>query len=119
MPRVVGLARCSTDLQIDSMPVQLNQIIEGALRLGLPEPELLKEPIGTSGVSTVFRQRPEGCKLWYQLTKGDTLIVSKIDRLGRKTRSHQAYALYFFFRLSCVANDSTIFSNSSRSASRR
>jgi DNA invertase Pin-like site-specific DNA recombinase len=46
----------------------------------------LQEPIGTSGVSTVFRQRPEGRKLWYQLTKGDTLIVSKIDRLGRKTR---------------------------------
>jgi len=86
MPRVVGLARCSTDLQVDSMPVQLNQIIEGALRLGLPEPELLQEPIGTSGVSTVFRQRPEGRKLWYQLCKGDTLIVSKIDRLGRKTR---------------------------------
>ena len=59
MPRVVGICRASTLMQVDSMEVQANSILEGAVRLGLPLPEILKEELGTSGVSTIFRKRPE------------------------------------------------------------
>ena len=86
MARVCGLTRCSLTKQVDSPAVQISQILEGAQRLGLPTPEILSEPPGTSGVSTVFRKRPEGRKLWHNLRKGDTLIVAKLDRLGRNCR---------------------------------
>jgi hypothetical protein len=61
-------------------------ILDGAKLLKLPVPEIHKEPLGTSGVKTRFFERPEGRKLWYGLSKGDTLIVTKLDRLGRNAR---------------------------------
>ena len=86
MPRTVGLTRASTSKQIASPEVQAMQILEGAEYLGLPRPEILHEPLGTSGVTTRFFQREQGRKLWYTLNKDDTLIVTAIGRLGRNAR---------------------------------
>jgi DNA invertase Pin-like site-specific DNA recombinase len=86
MPRVVGLTRASTIKQKDSPEVQAHNILLGAERLKLPVPEIIHEPLGTSGVSTLFRKRPEGRRLWHQLNKGDILIVASISRLGRNCR---------------------------------
>ncbi|KTS30817.1 recombinase [Methylobacterium indicum] len=38
---------------------------------------------GVSGVSTRLADRPEGSKLSYMLREGDTLVVRRVDRLGR------------------------------------
>src|SRR5208282_4349520 len=86
MARFVGLIRASTELQVDSPEVQMSQILEGAGRLGLAGVQIVSEPLGCSGVKTIFRKRPEGRRLWVTLGKGDTLIVAKLDRLGRNTR---------------------------------
>jgi len=44
---------------------------------------MLSEPPKTSGVSTRFRNREAGRTLLYKIKKGDTVLVTCIDRLGR------------------------------------
>src|SRR5208282_5883611 len=95
MARFVGLIRASTELQVDSPDVQMSQILEGAERLGIKTVSFATEPLGCSGVKTIFRKRPEGRRLWVTLGKGDALIVAKLDRLGRNTRDVVATVNHF------------------------
>jgi len=85
-PRVWSFTRASTAKQVES-PATQRGIIEAACKsLGLGEATILDEPIGTSGRSKKFAQRPIGHYLLRTLRKGDTLVVSKLDRLGRNLR---------------------------------
>ena len=54
--------------------------------VGLPEPTILDEPLGTSGRSTDFRNRPQGRWLLLNAKPGDVLVVTKLDRLGRTAK---------------------------------
>ena len=84
MNTVYGLTRASTLKQEDSPAVQAAKIRAACLALSLAEPTILDEPLATSGRKTTFAQRPKGAWLLANAVKGDTLVVSKLDRLGRK-----------------------------------
>lgn len=57
---------------------------------GMGDPIIYTDP-GVSG-SIVLADRPEGGKLWRALTKGDTLICAKLDRLFRNAADALATA---------------------------
>lgn len=81
--RVFGYSRVSTNTQADlgnSLDTQISQIRSYALSKGLKlDEEGIYVERGISG-ATPFRNRPEGSRLWEQLSKGDTLILAKLDR---------------------------------------
>ena len=82
-PRVFGLCRASDVKQTESIATQ-RQLIQAACKaLGLAEPQMLEEPLGTSGYKTKFAQRPMGQYCLRTLRSGDTLVALRIDRLGR------------------------------------
>ena len=82
---VFGITRASTRKQESSPEVQAKQIRQHCEERGLPEPTILNEPLGTSG-RTKFRDREKGRWFLMHAKPGDTLVVSKLDRLGRSTR---------------------------------
>jgi DNA invertase Pin-like site-specific DNA recombinase len=84
--RVFGLTRASTLKQSESPATQREIISVAAQNLKLQSPIFLDEPLGTSGRSGKFAQRPMGNFILHTLRKGDTLIVTKVDRLGRSLR---------------------------------
>jgi DNA invertase Pin-like site-specific DNA recombinase len=74
-PRLIGYARVSTDdqdlsLQIDALTMQ-----------GIPKPAIFMDKL--SGART---ERPGLTKCLAMLQKGDTLVVWRLDRLGRSMR---------------------------------
>jgi DNA invertase Pin-like site-specific DNA recombinase len=73
-------------MQSESPATQREIILAAAQNLGLPEPTVLDEALGTSGRSKKFAQRPMGSYLLTTLQTGSTLIVTKVDRLGRNLR---------------------------------
>ena len=82
---VYALTRTSNPDSTNSPEVQRDIILQKCAELNIVDPVILDEPLGTSGVSTKFRDRPMGRKLLLESRKGDTIIVCKINRLGRKT----------------------------------
>jgi len=83
---VFGLTRASTRKQEASPAVQADAIRQYCTQHGLGEPVILDEPLGTSGLKTNFRQREKGRWLLLNAKKGDGLVVTKLDRLGRTTK---------------------------------
>jgi DNA invertase Pin-like site-specific DNA recombinase len=86
--RTFGYVRVSTDQQADagqSLQVQHAQL-EGWAQMNQRKIDALVVEPGVSASSTEFRKRPEGSKLWATLTKGDTLVSTKLDRCFRNTR---------------------------------
>jgi len=69
---IIGYARVSTELQL------LDQQIDALLKHGIDERNIYKEQI-----STREKIRPELNKVLKYLKEGDTLVVCKLDRLGR------------------------------------
>ncbi len=72
---LVGYARVSTDDQ--NLDLQINAL----RKAGVPEKQTFKEHI--SGVAS---RRPEFQKALKNLREGDTLVVWKLDRLGRSLK---------------------------------
>jgi len=72
---IIGYARVSTDEQ------KLDQQVDALLKYGIDERNIYKEQI-----STRVKVRPKLAKLLKFLTKGDTLVVCKLDRLGRSIK---------------------------------
>jgi putative DNA-invertase from lambdoid prophage Rac len=83
---VYGITRASTRKQQASPEVQAEMIRKHCATVQLPEPTILDEPLGTSGRSTDFRNRPQGRWLLLHAQPGDVLVVTKLDRLGRTAR---------------------------------
>ena len=81
-----GLTRASTKKQEASPAVQADSIRKHCDLLELPDVKILDEPLGTSGKKTSFATRPCGKWIMENLQKGDSLVVTKLDRLGRNTR---------------------------------
>ena len=78
-----GICRSSSIKQVESCSTQREMIAETCKRLNLPDPTILEEPQATSG-KIPFARRPMGCLLLRTLTKGDTLVAVRIDRLRRR-----------------------------------
>ena len=72
---IIGYARVSTDQQV------LDQQVDALLKYGIDERNIYKEQI-----STRVKVRPELAKLLKYLNEGDTLVVCKLDRLGRSIK---------------------------------
>ncbi len=88
--RIFGYVRVSTLQQAnegESLDTQLKQIQSYSVLKGfnIPPDNFIVEK-GVSG-SIEFERRPEGSKLFEQLTQGDVLIFSKLDRAFRNTRN--------------------------------
>jgi len=87
---IYGYVRVSTLQQAnegESLDTQLKQIQSYAVLKGFQmEPDQFIVERGVSG-SVEFDKRPEGEKLFQQLTTGDILIFSKLDRAFRNTRN--------------------------------
>lgn len=87
---IYGYVRVSTLQQAnegESLDTQLRQIQSYSVLKGYEIP--LENHITERGVSgsLEFEKRPEGGKLFEQLTSGDVLIFSKLDRAFRNTRN--------------------------------
>ena len=87
---IYGYVRVSTLQQAnegESLDTQLRQIQSYSVlkRYDIPLENYITER-GVSG-SLEFEKRPEGGKLFEQLTSGDVLIFSKLDRAFRNTRN--------------------------------
>jgi len=72
---LIGYARVSTDNQV------LDQQIDALLKYGIDERNIYKEQI-----STRSKIRPELDNVLSYLKEGDTLVVCKLDRLGRSVQ---------------------------------
>ena len=83
---VYGITRASTRKQQASPEVQAEVIRKHCAAVQLPEPTILDEPLGTSGRSTDFRNRPRGRWLLLNAQSGDVFVVTKLDGLGRTAR---------------------------------
>lgn len=83
--KVYGLTRASTRRQEASPEVQADQIRQHCAAAELGEPVMLDEPLGTSA-KIPFAERQQGRWLREHARPGDTLIVTKLDRLGRNLR---------------------------------
>lgn len=87
---IYGYVRVSTLQQAnegESLETQLRQIQSYSVLKGFEiQPENFITEKGVSG-SLEFERRPEGSKLFNQLTSGDILIFSKLDRAFRNTRN--------------------------------
>lgn len=87
---IYGYVRVSTLQQAnegESLDTQLKQIHSYSVLKGFSiPPENFITERGVSG-SLEFEKRPEGSKLFTQLTEGDVLIFSKLDRAFRNTRN--------------------------------
>ena len=81
---VYGLTRASMTRQEQSPEIQADQLRQACMKHGEKEPIILHEKKGTSGTVN-FADRPQGKWIIENLTDDDTLIVSKLDRLGRVT----------------------------------
>lgn len=81
---VYGITRASTWKQESSPQVQADAIKRHAAFLGVGEPIILHEKLGTSGYKTTFAEREQGKWLLANLRGGDILILPKLDRLGRR-----------------------------------
>jgi putative DNA-invertase from lambdoid prophage Rac len=82
--RTFAYCRVSTDAQAEdgqSLEVQRRQLEGWAMQRGQQLDGVVVEA-GVSG-AVPFHERPEGGKLWASLTKGDTLVASKLDRMFR------------------------------------
>ncbi|RTL06720.1 hypothetical protein EKK58_04255 [Candidatus Dependentiae bacterium] len=88
-----GYIRASTVEQQDTLTAQQNQIKKYCELKDLT----LKDIYIDSGISgsTAFKDRPEGRKLFEKLTKGDTLIVCKLDRISRNVADFVNTLNYF------------------------
>jgi DNA invertase Pin-like site-specific DNA recombinase len=81
---VYGYCRVSTDKQAEegeSLGAQERALTGYAAYKGLEEPRLFVEE-GISG-SVYLQERPEGKKLWEVLQRGDTVLITKLDRAFR------------------------------------
>ena len=81
---IIGYARISTETQV------LDQQIDALLKFGIDERNIYKEQI-----STRVRIRPELEKALKYLKDGDTLVVCKLDRLGR-SMAHLIELMHYF-----------------------
>jgi putative DNA-invertase from lambdoid prophage Rac len=82
--RTLAYCRVSTAEQAEngqSLDVQESTLRGWAQMKGLAIDRVVAEA-GVSG-GTDFAKRPQGAKLWADLRKGDALVATKIDRLGR------------------------------------
>jgi putative DNA-invertase from lambdoid prophage Rac len=82
--RTVAYCRVSTASQAEdgqSLEVQQRQLEGWAMQRGRQLNEIVVEP-GVSG-AVPFNERPEGGKLWVSLSRGDTLVAAKLDRMFR------------------------------------
>lgn len=82
---VYGITRTSNKAHSLSPEGQEEAIKKYAAENGLDEPIVLHEKRGTSGWLTKFRNRQQGHWLLRNLKPGDTLVVTRLDRLGRNT----------------------------------
>ncbi len=82
-PRTFGMTRASTLGQVTSPETQREIIGRACESLKLGEPQWLNEPLGTSGRSLKFAQRPMGLWALRNLRKGDTLVVTEMRTVGR------------------------------------
>ena len=78
-----GYIRVSSYRGETSPDIQEQAIRAHFTTLGVADPIIRAEELGTSGVSTSFKERPEGAWLLSQIEAGDRLVVAKLDRLGR------------------------------------
>lgn len=77
-----AVTRCSTPKQIESPEVQRHAINAYCERMGLTDITILDEPIGTNSCIP-FRHRPQGRKILVEARRGDSLVCTDLDRLGR------------------------------------
>jgi len=82
----IGYARISTDTQV------LDQQIDALLKYGVDERNIYKEQ-----VTTRAKHRPELDRVLDYLKEGDTLVVCKLDRLGRSL-AHLLSLMEFFIK---------------------
>ncbi len=80
--RIYGMTRASTLKQGKSPEVQTREINAYCEGQNWPAAEILDEPLGTSGIIK-FRNRPQGRKILLNAKKGDVLIVTDVERIGR------------------------------------
>lgn len=80
---VYGYGRASTNKQEASCPRQKSDIEEFCRRHNLPLKEVYLDD-NTSGMLVPFYQRPQALKLIEALEQGDTIVVWRLDRFGRK-----------------------------------
>lgn len=83
---LIGYARISTDTQV------LDQQIDALIKYGVDERNIYKEQI-----SSRIKNRPELGKAIEFLKKGDTFVVTKLDRLGRSLE-HLLSLIDYFMR---------------------
>jgi putative DNA-invertase from lambdoid prophage Rac len=84
LPCVYAYTRVSTDSQAEngqSLEVQQRQIEGWAMQRDWPITRVVVEAGVSGGIP--FADRPEGGKLWERLGRGDVVVASKLDRLGR------------------------------------
>ena len=81
---IFGYGRASTPKQKTSIEVQREELTKWANKQKDPLMRVRLEHI--SGKSVPFFERPEGHKLRLELERGDTLVIHKLDRLGRKLK---------------------------------
>ena len=83
MPKIFCVSRASSDKQENSLEVQRSQFLDFCRQQNLTDPIILEEPLGTSARKIPFRLRPCGGQVWREAEYGDTLVVTKLDRLGK------------------------------------
>jgi DNA invertase Pin-like site-specific DNA recombinase len=80
--RVYTITRASTDHQEESPDVQNHQLGAYCEKEGLRNLIQLDEPLATSG-TIPFRHRPMGRKILTEARRGDVVVCTDVDRLGR------------------------------------
>jgi DNA invertase Pin-like site-specific DNA recombinase len=97
-PRVFGMTRASTSKQVASPATQRDIMERACQSLELGTPLWLDEPLGTSGRSLKFAQRPMGIWALKNLRRDDTLVVTEIRTIGRNFIDAYATVETFFNR---------------------
>ena len=65
------------------MPQQDDAVSVFCAKNGLDKPKLIEEPVGTSGYRTKFVRRIGARRFLLEAHRGDTLVVTCLDRIGR------------------------------------
>lgn len=97
-PRTFGMTRASTCKQVASPATQRDMIARACESLKLGTPQFLDEPLGTSGRSLKFSQRPMGIWALRNLRRGDVLVVTEIRTIGRNFIDTYSTVELFFSR---------------------
>lgn len=79
-----GYGRISLDTKVSGSIAKQKSQIKGAVMAKGGEPEEIVWYVDESRSGAIpMRERPEGAKLWQDVTKGDVIYVAKIDRAAR------------------------------------